>query len=164
MRVLRLALSLAVFCCLNAAVAGPLPDGGITGDEVAAVIKARGFPVTLGKDGDGDPKITSKFTDLYFEVHFYNCTAGRCASIQFSKGFDMPEGVTLEKLNEWNRNFRFGRAFRDDETDPFVQMDIDVEKGSTTESIANNLEMWLAVLDEFAKMLDWGGDEERPST
>lgn len=164
MGLLRLALSVAVFCCLGVAIAAPIPDGGATADEVAAVIKARGFPATIGKDNDGDPTITSKFSDLYFEVHFYNCAKGRCAGIQFSKGFDMPEGITLEKLNDWNRNFRFGRAFRDNENDPFVQMDVDVERGSTTESLANNLEMWLAVLDEFAKMLEWGGDEERPTT
>jgi Putative bacterial sensory transduction regulator len=162
---MRCATLLAVgLVVLESAVAsaGPLPPGGVTADEVALVMKARGLPATVGKDGVGDPNITSKFNGLNFEVIFYDCAGARCKAIQFSRGFDTDEGVTLEKLNEWNRDFRFGRAFRDNENDPYVQMDVDVELGATIESVGSNLQTWLDVMEAFAQTLGWGGDVEKP--
>ncbi|NOT41566.1 MAG: YbjN domain-containing protein [Alphaproteobacteria bacterium] len=118
----------------------------------------------LSKDADGDPKVTSKVGALHFQVYFYNCKNGRCAEIQFSKGFDVPDGVTVEKLNEWNRDFRFGRAFADKENDPWVQMDVDLERGGTIESVANNLETWIVIVETFAETLGWAGDADEPTT
>jgi hypothetical protein len=155
---------LVMFGSITAASGGPLPVGGITPDEVTAVVKARGLPVKLGKDRQGDPKIESKIGNTHFHIYFYTCTGGRCAAIQFSKGYDLESGIDLEKLNAWNRDHRFGRAFRDDENDPWVQMDMDLERGSTTESVANNLETWLAVLDAFSQTIGWNGDAEDETT
>ena len=49
---------------------------------------------------------------------------------------------------------RFGRAFLDAENDPIVEMDMDTEKGYTTEAISNNLATWLAVLSKFTAFFD----------
>ena len=158
-------LSFLVAGHLTAAVsAAPLPNGGITPDEVAAVLKARGLPAKFGKDRQGDPKIESKIGSDHFFVYFYTCKGERCAAIQFSKGYDLDGGIDLEKLNDWNRDHRFGRAFRDNENDPWVQMDVDLERGSTTESVANNLETWLAVQEAFSAAIGWNGDAEDVAT
>ncbi|HEY4168655.1 MAG TPA: YbjN domain-containing protein [Reyranella sp.] len=68
--------------------AGPLPDGGVTREEVAAVLKAG-----------------------------------------FSK-----KGVAPQRILDWNRDKRFGRAYLDKVGDPWVEMDVDVEHGATTEA------------------------------
>jgi hypothetical protein len=138
-----------------AAFAKPLPEGGVTVDEVAAVLRAAGLNAEVGKDDQGDPKIRSlnEGGDFEFYVYFYDCKNDRCSAIQFSEGYDMPNGISCERIDAWNRDWRYGRAFRDKENDPWLQMDVDVLRGSSTESIDNNLEVWLTVLREFQKHL-----------
>jgi hypothetical protein len=136
------------------AAASALPDGGATVDEVAEVLRSMKLNVEIGTDGSGDPKIRSDTDGVEFYVYFYSCKNGRCAAIQFSEGFDLDQGISCEQMDRWNRQWRYGRAFRDEENDPYVQMDVDLERGSTTESIKNNLEVWLTVLNEFMKHLN----------
>lgn len=146
------------------ASASPLPDGGVTAGEVAAVLKARGLPATIGKDKQGDPMVSSKIGAVNFQVYFYTCRGSRCAAIQFSKGYNLESGISCEQVDTWNRKKRYGKVHRDSESDPYIQMDIDVERGSTTESIANNLETWIVVLEQFSEYINWGGDAESPTT
>jgi len=61
-----------------------------------------------------------------------------------------PASVPMVKVMEWNRTKRFGRAYLDGGS-LYVQMDMDVERGATTEALANNLERWAAVVDQFPK-------------
>jgi len=136
-----------------AAQAGPLPDGGATAQEVAAVLQAKGYRAQIGVDRQGDPLITSAGEGSEFKVVFYGCKTGRCHSIEFSVAYDLPNGIAPAKINDWNRKKRFGRAFVDEVNDPFLKMDVDLEHGSTTESVANNLDTWLSVLRDFRQFI-----------
>ena len=142
----------AVF--LGTAMAGrvadarPLPNGGVTADEVAEVMKIMKLPVEQTRDKQGDPLIKSSSDGRRFGVYFYQCKANRCTSIQFSSGFN--DAVPVAKVMEWNRTKRFGRAYIDGTT-LYVEMDMDVERGATTEALANNFERWAAVLEQFPK-------------
>ena len=85
-------------------------------------------PAKLGTDKMGDPMITSGVGGTTFQVFFYNCTNNKdCATVQFHSGYDLKTPVSLDKLNEWNRTKRFGRAFLDAENDPILQMDVDLD-------------------------------------
>jgi hypothetical protein len=86
-------------------------------------------------------------------VYFYQCEGGRCGSIQFSAGFEGAASVPMTKVMEWNRTKRFGRAFLDGGS-LFVEMDMDVERGATTEALANNFERWAAVVEQFPKYFE----------
>jgi len=137
-----------------AAFADPLPDGGVTAQEVAAIMKSEDFPVEIGSDKDGDPLIRSSTKDVKFGVFFYGCNGKpRCDSIQFSAGFSV-KGMTPAKIAQWNRTKRFGRAWADDEADPWVEMDMDLEHGATTEAVANDLDRWIGVITEFQKYIN----------
>lgn len=142
------------------ASASALPEGGATVDEVAAVLRSMKLNAEIGTDASGDPKIRSNTDDVEFYVYFYSCKNGRCAAIQFSEGFDLDQGISCEQLDRWNRQWRYGRAFRDEENDPYVQMDVDLQYGSTTESIKNNLEVWLTVLNEFTRHISSASKSE----
>jgi hypothetical protein len=132
--------------------AGPLPDGGVTKEEMAAALKERGFAARSSTDQQGDPLIESAFEGTKFAVYFFECSKGRCASIQFAAGF-VKKAVTAAKLMEWNRDKRFGRTYLDKEGDPWVEMDADVEHGATTESVVNDVGRWVAVLKEFRSFI-----------
>lgn len=137
----------------GAAMAGALPEGGVTAGEVADVMRAMKLAVDRTTDSKGQPLILSAISGRKFGVYFYQCEGGRCGSIQFSAGFEGTASVPMVKVMEWNRTKRFGRAFVDGGT-LFVEMDMDVERGATTEALANNLERWEAVVAQFPKFFE----------
>ncbi len=134
----------------SAAVAGPLPTGGVTAQEVAGVMRGMKLATEITTDKDGDPLIYSNSGGRKFGVYFYPCKGPRCGSIQFSSGFEGAAGGTVAKVADWNRTKRFGRAYIDGGK-LYVEMDMDVERGATTEALANNFERWAAVLEQFPK-------------
>jgi len=133
-----------------AALAGPLPDGGVTAKDVAAALTDKGYKAEITKGDDGDPVVISGADGSNFRIIFYTCDkAQRCASIQFVAAFDLKDGMKLSQINEWNQTKRFGRAYLDDEMDPYVEMDVDFEHGATSEAVGNVVETWAAVLPAF---------------
>ena len=142
----------------GSAQAGPLPEGGVTAAEVAEVMRAMNLAVEMSTDKQGGPLIYSRVSGSKFGVYFYQCAAGqgqagRCGSIQFSAGFEGAAAVPMTKVMEWNRTKRFGRAYLDGGT-LFVEMDMDVERGATSEAVANNFDRWAAVVEQFPKYFD----------
>lgn len=67
----------------------------------------------------------------------------------FSAGFDEDDGVPMDKVNAWNRTKRFIRAFVDEENDPYAVMDVDLERGATSEAVANAIDTWVGILPLF---------------
>ncbi len=139
----------------GAAQARVLPAGGVTADEVAAALREGGFKAVVGKDDSGDPMVTSALDGSDFKVLFYACKAARCASIQFVAGYDLDKGTSLSKVNMWNREYRFGRAWLDDDMDPYLQYDVDFEIGATTEAISNVIARWETLVPDFKKYVDF---------
>jgi hypothetical protein len=135
-----------------AAHATLLPDGGVTAQDVASVMKSANFTTEITTDKEGDPLIRSSTKGSKFGVYFYGCRKSRCDSIQFSAGFDAKD-VTPAKIADWNRTMRFGRAYLDASFEPWVEMDLDLEHGGTTDGLANDLNRWLSVLSEFNKFI-----------
>lgn len=153
-------LAVAVAASFSIAAAGAaqarvLPDGGVTAAEMAAALQAKGYKAEVGRDGGGDPMISSALDGSAFKVLFYRCETGRCTSIQFSAGFDLDKGLSLAKINLWNRENRFGRGWLDDEMDPYVDLDVDLEHGATTESLTNLVERWEVLMPAFKKFIDF---------
>ena len=137
-----------------AALAGPLPDGGVTVQEVARILQSKGFQAEVTTDKDGDPLIRSIYENAKFSVYFYECGGKpRCKSIQFAAGFGLNGTITASRVADWNRTKRFGRVYQDSDNDPWIEMDLDVEHGATTEAMLNNLDRWLLVMREFRKFI-----------
>lgn len=151
----RFAGAMAALCCAGAADARPLPDGGVTPQEVMQVLQQEGYKAELDKDSAGDPMVRSAAEGLKFDVYFYGCEDNRCKSIEFVVGLDLEKGTTLQKAADWNKEYRFARLALDDEMDAWFHYDIDVERGATTEAIENALERWIAVLPDARKFLDF---------
>lgn len=127
--------------------------------SVARALVASGYRAEMKKDGEGDPMIMSASSGTKFGVSFYNCTNhANCATVQFHAGFDTDPGKapSLEKINAWNRTQRFGRAYLDNEGDPVIEMDIDLDDGGMSQPLfLDNLEFWVSVLAQFEKEIGW---------
>jgi len=59
------------------------------------------------------------------------------------------DNVTLEKVNEWNRTKRFSRAYLDNDGDPNVEWDIDLEGGASRGAVREGIRTFGVVIDEF---------------
>ncbi|PXA96438.1 hypothetical protein DMC47_17510 [Nostoc sp. 3335mG] len=124
--------------------------------SVLAAMKAGGYSdATLKTDKGGDPMISAKTDDTSFAVFFYNCKENRnCATVQFYTGYKAKSPISLEKINEWNNSRRFGRAALDDDRDPVIRMDIDLDDGGMSQALfIDNLEFWKTVVSAFENHL-----------
>lgn len=126
-------------------------------DVIRLLMADFGLKVDADTDSDGDPRLSSRIDGTYFGVYFYDCKDGhQCQSIQFSTGFDLDDPMSLEKVNEWNRDRRFGKVYLDDEGDPYIEMDINVDiDGVGKENFSDSLDIWRRVLSSFRDYIDW---------
>ena len=143
----------AAMALAGVAQAQAIHNGGMTGPEVQAWLQKAGYKAELSKDDSGDPQIKSAAEGRNFFVNFYDCQAGRCKAIQFSAGFDLDKGLTLAKINEWNRKNRYLKAYLDDENDPYVQYDVNLNAGRTFAGLDDDFAVWTSMVNDFAKFI-----------
>jgi hypothetical protein len=132
----------------------------VRGQDPGTLVRALqkgGYAAKLGTDKVGDPMITSGVNGTTFQIFFYNCTANKnCATVQFHSGYDLTTKVELERINEWNRSQRFGRAFLDKEDDPILEMDVDLDDGGLSSALfIDNIEFWASILGNFEKHIGY---------
>lgn len=130
----------------------------ITGPELQRLIQKWGYRAELGTDNTGDPKISSAVSGANFSIYFYGCDTQapkRCDSISFSAAFDLDEGLTAAYINEWNRTKRFGNAWIDDEGDPFLNMQVNIDGGIAEDAIRQNLDWWEIGMSGYLEYIGW---------
>lgn len=155
----RSILTLSVAASL-AAIAAPAAAANVTADvdQVAAAMKRGGYTVEVKDTKDGRFIRSTRGKESYeFSVFFYGCDANttrNCKSVQLYAGFSPKTKPTLEALNAYASDNRWGRVYRDDDGDPVVEMDIDLEKGGMSEALfLDNLEYFEAVMDRFGEFV-----------
>ena len=127
----------------------PLPDGGVSGQEVAAALHTAGYPADITNERSGNPLIRSSNGKGLFFVHFFQCDAQlRCASIEFTAAV-RHKSVSPMTVAAWNRERRFGRAFMDTHGTAWISMDVETSHGITTEALAANIARWTTVINAF---------------
>ena len=95
--------------------------------------------------------ISGRIQGVSYRVFFYGCTENRdCRNIQFYAGWDT-EGITADRLNQWNRDKRFGSAYLDAENDPILEMDVKIDYGVTRKNLEDTFDWWRVILGEFTK-------------
>lgn len=123
---------------------------------IASVIKEKGWPAKLIIPDDGNPYIESDYNDLKFIVLLMNCDDNHqnCKTLQYYLGFSDAKDTTLDQLNEWNKNKRFARAYRDDEGDAVLEMDVDLDFGGIPRAnLIETLNTWAALMDAYRSHL-----------
>ena len=121
--------------------------------SVVAALHAKGYQAQLGTAG-GEPSITSGAGGVKFSIFFENCTNGKaCSTVAFATGFtDVDSNV--DRLNEWNRQNRFARAYIDGEGDPVLRMDVDLDHGGIPRQNFNEyLDIWGSLAPKFLNFL-----------
>jgi hypothetical protein len=136
--------------------ASPAAAGLVTASNpqgIVAAMQAAGYKADLSTDKGGDPKIDSGSSGTRFTVFFYGCTDHKdCTAIQFYAGYNLDTAPSLDVVNAWNQERRFGRAYIDKEGDPVIEMDVDLDDGGMSPALfTDNVEYWAAVMSSFEK-------------
>ena len=125
-------------------------------ERLADLMRRAGFRAEMATDGVGDPMIRSAASGKLFRVMFYECTNNEdCRSIQFRAAFDLADGTTADRMNEWNENERWTRAYVDDEGDPILEYDVNFEGGVSPDNFQDSLRVWERSLGRFIRHVDW---------
>ncbi|WP_428681644.1 YbjN domain-containing protein [Sphingopyxis sp.] len=122
---------------------------------IKAIVESQGWPATLVTKAGDDPYIESTRNGLKFLILFMNCDDNKnCKTLQYYMGFNDAKNVSFERLNEWNKEKRFARAYRDDEGDPVLEMDVDVDfSGIPRENIGETFNTWASLMDSYREFI-----------
>lgn len=149
-------------CALLAgqACAQGLPAGGLTAEEAADWIRGQGLPGEVLPDPTtpGDQIVRTSADGVNFDIYFYGCTSDapphhRCDSMQYAAGWDNSGGVDVERINQWNRENRFIRAYISRKGMVFGEMDIDITPGVNYSALNRSLDRWRSAIARFRSSL-----------
>ena len=148
---LRAILAAAMLVLGGAAgvAAQELVDGSNV-DEVANV--ARGFgSVEMDKASNGDPMINGKIEGVSYFLFFRNCADDntKCEDLNFYAGF-LDNKQTMEAINAWNRDKRFGKAYLDSDLDAVIEYDVNLEYGISGKNLDSSFQIWSLILKQYA--------------
>lgn len=120
---------------------------------LVGALLAKGYQAQLGTTA-GEPSIVSGAGGVRFHIFFENCTDGEhCTTVTFMTGFtDIDSDV--ERMNAWNRQNRFARAYIDAEGDPVLKMDLDLDHaGIPRENFGEYVDIWATQVPKFLAFL-----------
>lgn len=117
---------------------------------IVDALQTLGYRAQLGADDNGDPQIQSTIDGSNYTIWFYGCANGAaCTGISFSIAFDLPDGTDLETVNLWNRERIMGRAYLDDEQDPYLDHFIVTFGGIEGETFDHIVANWSTSVADF---------------
>jgi len=155
---IALIVSAAIALTATAPAAAQMVTAG-NPDSVIKALQAEGYQAKLGKDAEGDPKVTSASSGSSYDIYFYGCENNKgCTSIQFASGYNTPDGKgpSPARINEWNSKKRFAAASLDDEADPWLRMDVFMgAAGISAQVFKDNVDMWNSQMADFEKHIGW---------
>lgn len=98
--------------------------------------------VALKKLSSGSPYIQYKQNSTLQVIYFNGCKDGKnCTSLQFTAAWG-DTNHTLETVNKWNATKRYTRAYLDNDGDPTLEMDIDLEHKVSSAYLAEAFDTW----------------------
>jgi hypothetical protein len=147
------ALAGIAFGLATPATAQELLDGSSISD--IATIAATHGEATLDTQANGDPRISGKIGGVAYQLFFLNCTANTaCEDLNFYAGFrDLKP--TMDALNAWNRDKRFGNAYLDADLDAVIEYDVNIEYGVSHANLDAAFGLWALLSSEFASYVGY---------
>lgn len=120
-------------------------------EQLVETMQEAGFRAELTEDDVGDPMIKSNANGASFIILFYGCEDHKnCTDLQFYAGYSMEEPVGMEVPNKFNQQYRFTRAYLDEENDPVIEMDIIGGDGKVDEDqFKRALDLWSDLMGAY---------------
>lgn len=121
----------------------------VASSEVATMLQAKGHEATERVDSEGDPMLSVKSPDFKYRVLFYDCHEGRCEVVQFRVWWELPGKFSPDVVSDFNRDFRVGRAYLDEDTYPTLDLVVELSGGVTPEHLSYVHQRFLNAGQEF---------------
>ncbi|MEB3223336.1 MAG: YbjN domain-containing protein [Candidatus Sericytochromatia bacterium] len=131
-----------LLCAPGPALAAPEVLETITAPALFKLMKAEGYAVSVDKDGDVVWKLEGYSTFMFVDKDG--------DSLTFRVSFKN-EGTTLAKVNDWNRAKRFSQSFLDEDGDPCLQSDLELNGGITRARLTDYFKTCQALLRAWTK-------------
>ncbi len=110
--------------------------------QMEEIFKTEGYSFDVDSDGDLIWRLEGFRTLLII--------ASNKESVQFRVAFS-DGNATLEKVNDWNRTKKYSRTYLDNDGDPVLELDIDLEGGVTRGRIVSFLKTCRTSLNAWLK-------------
>jgi hypothetical protein len=118
--------------------------------QLVSIIRELGYRARLTSDNTGDPMISTSVGGTDVSILFFGCVANAdCKTLLFKVGYDLNDGTTLEAVNVWNTENLYGRAYLDDESDPWIEMPVNLFGGITRQNFEDTFDWWDVVVGRF---------------
>jgi hypothetical protein len=122
-------------------------------DGIIAALQDAGYKAQMDSADDGDPLIRSAADGTNFRIWFYGCNGNNaeCTGMNFSAGFDLPDGTTADVIDNWNDSQLLGYGNLDDENDPYLNYFVVTNGGISKEAFASVLSRWETSIADYKK-------------
>ncbi len=140
----------------GAALAADSPSM-IDGNSLDDILNlARGYgSATLGAQDSGAAKISGKIEGQPYTIYFSSCnkqTHKDCFDLDIYAGY-VGSKPSQDKINDWNFNTRFARAYIDKDGNAGMDMDVNLEHGVTADNMDSTLGLWAELVKKFSDYL-----------
>lgn len=125
--------------------------------SVERFFQNEGAEIESTVDNVGDPKLDVTYYGNEFSVYYYGCDDNtNCNAIQFFSGYKTEGSVRLSKINTWNAENRYARAYVSDSGSARIEMDIYMgDDGVSPDDFASMVSLWSRSMNEFEDLIDW---------
>lgn len=126
-------------------------------DTLVQFFVEEGADVESTVDNAGDPKLKVEYYGSDFVLYFYDCTDNSdCKSIQFFSGYKTEGSVRKSKVNTWNAENRYSRAYISDSGSARIEHDLYLgNAGIDADDFAALVSKWTSAQSEFEEFIDW---------
>lgn len=129
----------------------------VDGSDVEVILEianAHG-EASLESQSGGNPRMSGRINGLGYQLFFMNCTDGKdCEDLNFYAGFAELK-PTVDAINDWNRNKRFGNAYLDSDLDAVIEFDVNLEFGVARDNLDAAFGLWELLLQQYAEHIGY---------
>ncbi len=119
-------------------------------ETIVRYLQNEGYRALLETDEDGRQYISSGINGWKYDIYFLDCDDdGKCHSLQFLMGFNLPQGTTLEAVNAFNWNYAIGNVSADEDMDPWLEWVVSTRGGLSKKNFTDVIDWWATVVGWF---------------
>lgn len=114
-------------------------------------LQSLGYKASYEPYESGRPNVISAAAGVNYAISFYGCLEDMtdCRTLMFTAGLDMPDGSSMETINNWNQTRVYTHAFLDPAGDPYFRMAVIRGQDMSAEEFRRILEIWEDAMVDF---------------
>lgn len=120
----------------------------VNDEQIQAILDGMEIEYETFKDEEDLTAFRMQMGETVVNLYQYQMD-GRIKSWRLSAGYDVNRDPGVDKVNAYNRKYRFAYCYLDSERDPFLVSDLDISAGITQQAIRNYISIYGEALDLF---------------